>query len=124
MIPPREWTDLAFLNLQPPNSQDQKEYIIRESQFSLVICGPDHGRWVGYNFIDDDSDEEDLAIYNFDYEVNNEDPISLGKLDADQPIWDPREYYLTIVNIRMAQVLNEWECLIRAIERSVKNYVC
>ena len=98
--------------------------MIRESQFSLVICGPDHGHWVGYNFIDDDSDEEDLTIYSFDYEVNNEDPISLGKLDADQPIWDPREYYLTIVNVRMAQILNEWECLIRALERGVKNYVC
>lgn len=44
---------------------------------------------------------------------------ALGGLDADCPIWNPREYFLMIVKTRMKQVLKEWECLVEAVERRI-----
>jgi hypothetical protein len=124
MTPPRQWTDLTFLNIQPPRSQDQKQYGIHEAQISFVICGSDNRRWVGYGFVDTEFDRENLADHDLSYVGKHEDPIAFGELDANLPIWDPREYFLMVLQIRMAQVLKEWECLIRTVERSINQYVC
>lgn len=98
---------------------------MHEAQISFVVCGSDNRRWVGYAFVDTDSDGDDLADHNFPHEGFHADPIaSDGKLDANLPIWDPREYFLMIFEIRMAQVLKEWEYLVLTVERSIKRYVC
>jgi hypothetical protein len=123
--PPRQWTDLSFLRIQPPKSQDQREYGMHEAQISVVICGSDNWRWAGYAFIDTSFESEDLGDGIFSYEDVHEDPIaSNSELHADLPIWDPREYFLTILEIRVTQVRKELEYLVRAVERSVKQNVC
>ncbi|PSS22711.1 hypothetical protein M430DRAFT_16661 [Amorphotheca resinae ATCC 22711] len=119
--PPRQWTDLSFLKIQPPKSQDQREYGMHEAQISVVICGSDNWRWAGYAFIDTSFEGEDLGDGIFSYEDVHEDPIaSNSELHANLPIWDPREYFLTILEIRMTQVRKELEYLVRTVERSVK----
>jgi hypothetical protein len=123
--PPRQWTDLSFLKIQTSRSEDQKKCGIYEAQISFVICGSDNWRWVAYAFVDTDFNGEDLGDEVFSYEGVHEDPIaSDAKLDANLPIGDPREYFLMIFEIRMAQVLKEWELLVRTVERSIKRYVC
>ena len=123
--PTRKWTDLSFLEIQSPESQDKKVYGIHEAQISFVICGSDDGRWVGYAFVDTNFDSEGLGDQVFPYEGVHEDLIaSDGELDANLPIWNPREYFLMICEIRIAQVLKEWEFLVRTVERSIKQYVC
>ncbi|OCK76085.1 hypothetical protein K432DRAFT_307150 [Lepidopterella palustris CBS 459.81] len=123
--PPRQWTDLSFLNIQTPKFQDKRKYGTCKARFSLIICGSDHRRWVGYAFVDRDFDSEELEEDDFSYEGIQEDPIaSNGELDANLPIWDPREYFLMIFDIQMAKVLKEWENLVRAVERCINEHVC
>ena len=98
---------------------------MNEAQISFIICGWANGRWVAYAFVDTDFDGKELAEETFLYEGMHEDPIaSDGELDANHPIWDPREYFLMIFEVRIAQILKEWECLVRTVERSIKNHVC
>jgi len=131
-IPRRQWTDLSFLNIQAPKSQGKRQYSMYEAQISLVICGPDEQHWDAYAFVDRYFDGEGLEEDDFSYDGLQEDPIAsdleidtnLPLVDANLPIWNPREYFLNIVEIRMAQVLKEWEHLVRKVERGVKDYVC
>jgi hypothetical protein len=115
---------LSFLKLQVPKSKDPiKKFGIHEAQISFVICGADNTRWVVYAFVDTDSDDEELEDEILSYREFHADPLSDGELDANCPIWDPREYFLRIVEIRMVQVLKEWKYLARTVERSIRKYV-
>ena len=121
----RKWIDLSFLKIQAPKSQDFRKFGIFEAQISFVICGSNNRQWVAYAFVDTDFDDKDLGDEEFSYEGCQDDPIaSNGKLDANRPIWSPREYFLMIVEIRMDQVRKEWEYLVRTVERSINGYVC
>jgi hypothetical protein len=98
---------------------------ICEANFSFAVCGGRENRWVAYAFDDTESDHEDLSE-EFDDDFNC-DPIAskglVNTLPAEPPIWDPREYFLTVVARRVCQAADSWESLIRAIDRKVKDYV-
>jgi hypothetical protein len=123
--PPRTWTDLSFLKVPSPKSHNERKYGIYKAQISLVISGSDDRRWVAYAFVDTDFDSKELGNNeDFSYEGVQEDPIaSDDKIDANRPIWSPREYFLMIVETRMDQVRTEWESLVRTVERSINGYV-
>ena len=129
----RQWSDLSFLNIQTPKSQGKRQYCMYEAQISLVICGPDEKHWDAYAFVDRYFDGEDLLEEDdFSYDGVQEDPIAsdlendpnLPIIDANLPKWNAREYFLDIVEFRMAQVVKEWEYLVRSVERGIKDYVC
>lgn len=103
-----------------------------EAQISLVICGPDEKHWDAYAFVDRYFDGENLLKEDdFSYDEFQEDPIAsdlendtnLPVIDANLPKWSAREYFLDIVEFRMAQVAKEWEYLVRMVERGIKDYV-
>ncbi|KAF2185092.1 hypothetical protein K469DRAFT_688302 [Zopfia rhizophila CBS 207.26] len=123
--PPRQWIDLSFLELGTTlRSKDDPEYGLYEAQFSLTICGSDNSRWVAYGFVDTDIDDDNgLEGEDFSYLGMNADPIaSDGDVNANHPIWDPREYFLLMIEIRMRKVLKEWKGLVRKFERSIKRF--
>jgi hypothetical protein len=124
--PTRQWRDLSFLKIQTTKPQDEIKYRLHKAQVSFVICGVDHSRWVGYAFVKDDfgSELEDIEDDDFSYEGFHRDPITQGKFDANLPIWDPRAYFLTVLEIWTVQVLKEWTYLVRTVERSINEYVC
>lgn len=121
--PRRQWTDLSFLNIDKPSSQvqERKEFWgIHEAQISCVVSGWDDARWVGYGFVDDEIDgvlaessKDDLIM----------DQIAAGEIQANFPIWRPREYWLKVFEIRIKRVRHEWEWLIYKLEFSIKQYV-
>jgi hypothetical protein len=43
--------------------------------------------------------------------------------EADIPLWDPRIYYLRIVQIRLDRVLREWFWLVKTVNNAVKQWV-
>jgi hypothetical protein len=96
-----------------------------EAHISFVICGSDDDRWVAYAFDDTEFDGEDLADKISPCEGFHPDPFSSdGEVDANFPIWNPREYFVMILDNRIAQAFKEWEGLVRAVERSIREYVC
>lgn len=121
-----KWTDVAFLNIGRAGSDHEGSFGIHETQFSFVICGLDNTRWVAYAF--DDSEVDDESGDGLEDNVSSlgglqEDPTAYNDdevLDADLPLWDPREYFLRIFKSRTAQVLKEWEDLVLRVERSIK----
>lgn len=129
-MPRRQWTDLSFLHT--PKSKGKRQYSLYEAQISLVICGPDEKHWDAYAFVDRYFDGDDLlGEDDFSYDGVQEDPIAsdtenntnLPIVDANLPKWDAREYFLDIVEFRMAQVAKEWEYLVRQVERGIKDNV-
>jgi hypothetical protein len=101
--------------------------MIEESQISVVISGWDDQNWVGWGLFNttsdptDDFDPEDERELNEDYyAADGEDgPV----INADDPIWDPRHYWLRIIDIRVRLVLKEWIWLVRNIEAGVITWV-
>jgi hypothetical protein len=129
---PEQWIDLSFLQMPTSKYEPKQYFALRKSRFSLVLCGSDNQHWVGYAFGDSGLDEdklEDLLEDVVSYEGSNlyEDPIaSVGArvVDAKRPISDPRVYYLVVFEIRIARVLEDWQILIRFMERGIDKHVC
>lgn len=121
---PLRWIDLSFLEIQTPKANTERHHGLYEAHISVVICGSDAECWTAYAFDDGDFDGENLYDAIYPYKGIHADPIaSDGDVDAERPIWDPREYFLTVVAARMARVAEEWEALVRLIERSIREYV-
>lgn len=95
-----------------------------EAQISFIIVGSDNHRWSGYCFA---FDEEENLLDEDPHAIVKEDPISWDgkkcRYDANIPIWDPRQYFLAVFECRMAQVLAEFDPLIRMIAKNIKQYV-
>jgi hypothetical protein len=119
--------NLAFLQTKTSTSTDNKVYNIYRAQISLVITGYSNRRWVAYAFLNntfDDDDDFDDETYGNLFEGFQGDPIaSDGLVDANNPIWNPREYFALIFECRLTGVLTEWENLVRWVERSIQGYV-
>lgn len=126
------WTDVSFLNGEASNVKGQKIYGLYEAQFSLVISGSSEQQWGAYSFGSHDFDDEDSDVGDSeddesedeDSEGNDlqdgdspflEDPIA--QLDANKPIYNPREYFLVVFQHRMVQVVEEWNSTVRGTER-------
>jgi hypothetical protein len=81
---------------------------------------------------DDEEEEEDTGDEDTDDGEEDgdqsrflEDPIaSDGKIDAGRPIENPREYFLRIFEVRSTEVRNEWERVVRELQRSINQCVC
>jgi hypothetical protein len=125
---PNQWTDLSFLEVQTPKALDGRKVGMFEAHFSLVICGSHESRWVGYALDNTEFDGEELHDKIFPCEGVHPDPIASclndSGLDADLPIWNPREYFLFAVSNRITRAAIEWDALLRAIERRINQYVC
>jgi hypothetical protein len=121
--PPRRWTDMSFLKIGTSESQDQKAeevWGMHEVQATCVIAGSDDWRWVGYGFVDAELDGSLTDLSDVDLGF---DRIAAGELDANIPIWGPRDYWLKSFEIRIEQARKEWQYLIHKLELSVNQYV-
>ncbi|KAF2100657.1 hypothetical protein NA57DRAFT_74257 [Rhizodiscina lignyota] len=104
-----------------------EHYVVYEAQFSFAICGSDNSRWIAYAFDDTDVDDEDFEDSVKPIQGFLSDPIAWNEFsdifDANFPIWNPREYFLTILNSRTAQALKEWEELIGTVQDIIKQEI-
>jgi hypothetical protein len=81
--------------------------------FSLVVCGSDHFRWTAYAFHQNQLEDDEKMLRNPEEEEEEnpfaEDPIgaSGNSVDANCPIRDPRSYYLTAFERRVARIAQE-----------------
>ena len=125
------WTGLSFLNKRFNDLKGEEEYGIYEARYSLAIWGSDDWQWVAYGFDDTRFDGDPFEDKDFHYEIErdpvHEDPIASTEkdpADANMPLWAPREYYLMALKARSAQILKEWQKVVREMERGIEDYVC
>ncbi|KEF57974.1 uncharacterized protein A1O9_05897 [Exophiala aquamarina CBS 119918] len=124
--PLRRTSDISFLNLEPGRP---KEFLY-EAEVSCVIAGLHDHSWIAYCFVDtyfDSSNERRETIYEYHKDKvaeagMNMDPLTYGNCDAEDPIWDPRLYFLEVCFQRTAPTVREWKHLVGKVEGSFRNY--
>lgn len=120
--------DLSFLDMTTPNSAGLKNFFLYKSRFSLVISGFNDLEWTAYSFGDRDFKENPFEEADFAYQQGkHEDPISsdsgYGSVDANKPIKEAREYWLVIFQVRISQVLKQWDIIVSTLETNIDSYV-
>jgi hypothetical protein len=124
---PLKWTDLSFLEIQSPKTASAEKDGMFEAHFSFIICGSQESRWAAYAFDDTEFVEEEDLYEKIFCGGGQWDPIasclSGNDVDANLPIWNSREYFLSIVARRMAQAAKSWDALLRTINCRIDQYV-
>lgn len=129
--------DLSFLKIRKSTALEQNKYVIQKTQFSLVICGADCYRWTAYAFDDAPTSEQELLdrIQTPDAPENLPnagmypvpDPIARDAdediIDANKPFWDPREYFIMILQSRASQLLREWDEVTYRLTTSINSEI-
>jgi hypothetical protein len=139
----RKWTDISFLGTKQSPLHRPNEALY-EAQISLCVFGIDNRKWTAYCFVDtyfnnaetvkssdedsgydSEDQDEDSYVYFSEDPIASEGEHSFG-LDANLPIWDPREYYLTVIRLRVGRVLQEWRLIVLVVDRrvSVRERLC
>jgi hypothetical protein len=116
------WMNVAFLNTRDISTEKEGIWGIHQAQISVTLCGTDNSRWIAYCFEDRHFDEDAALGEDEHTTVHQSDQIANGEFGAEDTIWDPREYFLRVLLIRMRQVYKEWGELTRAIESGIKEH--
>jgi hypothetical protein len=129
--PLRQSWHLPFLSrsMSPSKSTNKtpKGYFLYEAQISVVVTGIDDSVWTAYGFADTYfGSKESVRRYHISRRQGRPgrpDPLAAGQIDADIPIWTPREYFLRVIEIRTTQVQRHWNFISDRVEDAVKQYV-
>ncbi|KAH7355822.1 hypothetical protein BKA66DRAFT_539677 [Pyrenochaeta sp. MPI-SDFR-AT-0127] len=121
--PHREWIDLSFLAHVLLDPGDETFLGIHPAQVSVVLCGTSETRYMVHCFEDTRFDEDrDMGQDEFSDTGFQADQIAKGKTDANIPIWNPREYFLHVLLIRINQIRDEWTRVVRNIESAFQTF--
>ena len=119
----RHCEDVSFLNWRTASPQGY----LHEAQISCVVAGRDVWRWVAYCFVDtyfdpDSEGKETVSQYHKDSlgdECELMDPLTYGVKRLGDPIQDPKEYFLVVFRIRLAQVKREQQQVVEKVRQSI-----
>jgi hypothetical protein len=96
-----------------------------------MVAGSYEWRWVAYYFVDtyfDVAEEAKETVQSY-YEDSlgpegmRADPLTFGVIIADNPIQNPKEYFLRVFQIRINRVKREWQQVVAKMQQSVRKYV-
>jgi hypothetical protein len=108
--------DLAFLGLP---------YHVEKAHFSISISGSNDENWVTHGFADEILDEEEDEDEDDDTDQDetpgsgnfNMDPMApTGEVDTNMHRKDPREYFLTVYDVRIRLARAKWCDLVDCLE--------
>lgn len=91
-----------------------------EAQVSVLVTGVDEWFWTAYCCAETYFGSEEPVNY---YYENHLDAPSGGEISSQLPVWNPREYFLSILSRRLKQVTKEWSNVVEAVEQCLKGYV-
>jgi hypothetical protein len=124
--PLRQSWDLPLLpgSMNASTSTDRC-HSLYEAKISVAVAGIDRSVWIAYGFVDTyfESDESVDRYHRWKGRRGWADPLADGQIDADNPIWTPREYFLKVFEIRINQIRKEWHWIIDKMEDEVEQYV-
>jgi hypothetical protein len=97
-----------------------------EAMISVSLTGIDHEVWDAYGLVDTYFNSKETVDYYDKFEGQRRgrpDPLAVGRILADEPIWLPRDYFFKVLETRMKIVLREWNLIWDEVEDAVKEYV-
>jgi len=123
--------DVSFLGAGSGSKSNSGEVdYLCEVQTCISITGLDRWHWTGLCLVDTyfepESRREDVSDYCIcteDEDSLSLDPFSVGELDADRPLLDPKEYFLRVLDIRARAFLVEWQCSVSGLRQNILKYV-
>jgi hypothetical protein len=118
----RGWMNISFLDTKRVDSGLEGICGVHQAQISVTICGTDNSRWTAYCFEDRHFDEDGELGDDEQTEIHQSDQIARGAFGAEDTIWDPREYFIRVLLVRMRQVHREWLNLVRFVESGIKDH--
>jgi hypothetical protein len=93
------------------------------------VTGIDHWVWLAYGLVDTYFESQE-TVDGYDQlsgtrgqHKGRADPLRAGQSDANKPIWTPREYFFAVFEVRMNQILKEWNWIFVNVEKGVTQYV-
>jgi hypothetical protein len=117
--PQRNVLDLSVFGL---------EHDLEEAHFSLSISGSDDDTWIAYGFADDTLDEDNEDNEDDEDNEQNEDeqpdtgeftmdPMAPGgEVDMKMHRGGPREYFLTVYDVRIREASEKWCDVVDTLE--------
>src|SRR3569833_304265 len=104
-------------------SQSGLTYYLYESQTSIALTGMDDSLWTVFALSDAYYDEKRSSQYHHRQTRRSSlrfDPLWPGRVDANLPLWDPREYFLRVTDIQLEKATQEWDFLVKAFKETVQ----
>ncbi len=111
---------------QKTSNSNQSDYLY-QGQMSCVVSGIDKYKWIAYLLADtylESGDQSFVEYLHDDYLEGGlrRDPLTDGVCDAEIPTWDPREYFLKVLEIQSTKVRQEWVNLVDSLQRIIREY--
>jgi len=124
--PLRRCRSLAFLNrLSAELTMFDIDGYIYEAQISCLVTGIDNYSWIGYAFVDTyfKGPDNNECVEYYDTTAKGMDPLTMGRYDANRPVWTPREYFVRVLQCRMDQVRQEWNNTVSGLLQGIEPHV-
>ena len=103
-------------NLDGPQNH---EYLY-EAQLSLLVTGVDEWFWTAYCCAETYFGSEESIQY---YSDNELDALTGGEKSMLYPVWNPREYFLSVLSRRLKQVTKEWIIVVDTLQDRLRLHV-
>ena len=106
-------------------STDGEDLHFYEAQTSSLSLGPDEWFWTEYFLVDTYfGSEQKLQEYLTNCQPGDgSDPPLGGRGTMENPCFDPREYWLLKVDLRVLQVTAEYTALVETYDKRMEEYV-
>lgn len=116
----RRSIDLSFLSASPSLELNR----LHESQVSIVMVGTGLRRSTTYCFVDTYCDVDGESVTSYAETIGQpfrEDPLTMGKTDANKPFTNLKTCFLKYMEVRLGdhQVVAEWRRTIQYLERRI-----
>lgn len=123
--PLRQSWELPLLSRLSSSSNTTGNFYLYEAQISVTVTGIDDSVWTSYGFFDTyfGSRESITEYHKIKSRLGRPDPLTCGQLEAEHPIWTPREYFFKVLEIRTRQVRSEWNFITDRVHAEIKQYV-
>jgi hypothetical protein len=128
----RCWDSITIMTREKWIPEAQHNYRLCRAKISCVVHGLDEWQWTTWAFEDTEYEmgvNDHMSNHNgasgdekTTCDAFKEDPITCG-LDADMPIWKPRQYFLKAFEVRIIKVREEWDRLVHKLELDRKENV-
>ncbi|KAF3806869.1 hypothetical protein GCG54_00007119 [Colletotrichum gloeosporioides] len=127
--PLRSSRDVTFLRQRVHEADIGHVDGIYASQISCLVTGHDNWRWTALAFAETwfeeassfDPTPDMVTRYEQDFEDGFlTDPLCRGRYDVAQNGWDPRGYFVRVLEIRLVQVCREWASVVSNLESGLR----